>query len=61
MENLLATPVRPVEVMVGKIVPYIIVGYIQVSIILLLARWLFGADGGQHRAALGCADRVYRR
>lgn len=42
MENLLATPVRPVEVMVGKIVPYIIVGYIQVSIILLLARWLFG-------------------
>ena len=30
MENLLATPVRPIEVMTGKIVPYIIVGYIQV-------------------------------
>ena len=41
MENLLATPVRPVEVMVGKIVPYVIVGYIQVSIILLVAKWLF--------------------
>jgi len=41
MENLLATPVRPVEVMVGKIVPYIIVGYIQVSIILLVATLLF--------------------
>lgn len=41
MENLLATPVRPVEVMVGKIVPYIIVGYIQVSIILLVAAFLF--------------------
>src|SRR6185436_17644929 len=41
MENLLATPVRPVEVMVGKILPYIVVGYIQVSLILLAARFLF--------------------
>ncbi len=42
MENLLATPVRPFEVMAGKIVPYIMVGYIQVTMILLLARYLFG-------------------
>jgi ABC-2 type transport system permease protein len=42
MENLLATPVRPIEVMTGKIVPYIIVGYVQVTIILLLAKLLFG-------------------
>ena len=41
MENLLATPVRPGEVMVGKIVPYIIVGYIQVTVILLAAKLLF--------------------
>ena len=41
MENLLATPVRPLEVMIGKIVPYIIVGYIQVSIIIGVARTLF--------------------
>ena len=41
MENLLATPVRPVEVMAGKIVPYIIVGYVQVTIILLAAKLLF--------------------
>lgn len=41
MENLLATPVRPFEVMVGKILPYIAVGYIQVTIILLAARFLF--------------------
>ena len=32
MENLLATPVRPIEVMAGKILPYIIVGYVQVAI-----------------------------
>jgi ABC-2 type transport system permease protein len=42
MENLLATPVRPFEVMLGKITPYIIVGYIQVTLILVAARYLFG-------------------
>jgi ABC-2 type transport system permease protein len=41
MENLLATPVRPFEVMVGKILPYIAVGYIQVSLILLAAHFIF--------------------
>jgi ABC-2 type transport system permease protein len=42
MENLLATPVRPVEVMVGKILPYIAVGYIQVTLILIAAHFIFG-------------------
>ncbi len=42
MENLLAMPVRPFEVMLGKIVPFILVGYIQVVIIVLAARLLFG-------------------
>src|SRR5689334_14918181 len=41
MENLLATPVRPLEVMLGKIVPYIVVGYVQVVVILLAAKFLF--------------------
>jgi ABC-2 type transport system permease protein len=41
MENLLSTPVRPSEVMIGKIVPYIIVGYIQVFLILAAAKFLF--------------------
>ena len=41
MENLLATPVRPFEVMVGKILPYIIVGYVQVTLILLAAWFIF--------------------
>ena len=41
MENLLATPVKPLEVMLGKIVPYIAVGYVQVVVILLAARFLF--------------------
>jgi ABC-2 type transport system permease protein len=41
MENLLATPASAVEVMMGKIIPYVLIGLIQVSLILLLARLIF--------------------
>jgi ABC-2 type transport system permease protein len=41
MENLLSMPTRPSEVLIGKIVPYIVVGYIQVSVILLASHFLF--------------------
>jgi ABC-2 type transport system permease protein len=41
MENLLSMPTRPTEVLVGKITPYIFVGYIQVAVILLAAHFLF--------------------
>jgi ABC-2 type transport system permease protein len=41
MENLLSTPVRPIEVITGKIIPYIIVGYFQVALILLAAHFIF--------------------
>lgn len=41
MENLLSMPTRPFEVMVGKIIPYILVGYVQLGLILLAARVLF--------------------
>lgn len=41
MENLLSMPARPFEVMTGKIVPYILVGYIQLVLILLAAHFLF--------------------
>jgi ABC-2 type transport system permease protein len=41
MENMLAMPLSPLEVMTGKIVPYVFIGLIQSSIILLAARYLF--------------------
>ena len=41
MENLLATPVHPSEVMVGKILPYIMLGYVQLGVILAAAFALF--------------------
>jgi len=41
MENLLSMPTRPSEVLIGKIVPYILIGYIQVAVILVAAHVLF--------------------
>jgi len=41
MENLLSTPVHPGEVILGKIVPYILVGYIQMTLVLLAAKFIF--------------------
>ncbi len=41
MENLLAMPVRPFEVMAGKIVPYVAIGLLQVTLILLVAVFVF--------------------
>jgi ABC-2 type transport system permease protein len=41
MENLLSMPTRPLEVLVGKITPYILVGYLQLGLILVLAHYLF--------------------
>ena len=41
MENLLSMPTRPSEVLIGKILPYIVIGYIQVGVILLASYFLF--------------------
>ena len=41
MENLLATPVTPSEVMAGKILPYVVLGYVQLGVILGAAQLLF--------------------
>jgi ABC-2 type transport system permease protein len=41
MENLLAMPVRPIEVMLAKIVPYVVIGYIQVVLILIASALFF--------------------
>jgi ABC-2 type transport system permease protein len=42
MENLLALPPKPFEVMSGKIMPYVLLGYFQVAVIFVAARLLFG-------------------
>jgi ABC-2 type transport system permease protein len=52
METLLSTPLRPIEVMIGKLTPYVMVGIIQASLIIILARVLFGVPMAGGWAAL---------
>ena len=42
MESLLAMPIKPVEIMLGKIAPFVLVGFVQMTIILGAAHLLFG-------------------
>jgi ABC-2 type transport system permease protein len=42
MESLLSMPIKPVEVMLGKIIPYIVVGFIQAFLIVNIGVFLFG-------------------
>jgi len=41
LEQLVVSPVRPVELVVGKILPYVIIGYVQMTLILGFARVVF--------------------
>ena len=41
MENLLALPARPAEIMLGKVLPYLAVGAVQVVVVLVAAKLLF--------------------
>jgi ABC-2 type transport system permease protein len=41
LEALIVSPARPVEIVVGKILPYVVVGYIQMAIILIVGHWVF--------------------
>jgi len=42
LEFLIATPVRRGEVMVGKLLPYVVVGHLQIVLVLAIGVWLFG-------------------
>ena len=42
MESLLAMPITPLEIMLGKIIPYILVGFLQTSLIIGIGMGLFG-------------------
>lgn len=55
METLLATPLRPLEVMIGKLTPYVAVGVIQATVIISVAHFLFGVplSGGWGALVLG--------
>jgi ABC-2 type transport system permease protein len=53
MESLLATPAQPIEVMIGKLAPYVMVGLIQTAVILVMASLLFHVPMAGGWVALG--------
>lgn len=58
-ENLLAMPARPFEIMVGKILPNILVGAFQATLILVLARYVFGVPFVGSLVLLGVCATVF--
>lgn len=59
MESLLSTPVRPLEVMVGKLTPYVLVGLLQAAVILTMARVLFAVPMSGGWIALGAGLMLF--
>ena len=59
MENLLAMPVSPFEVMTGKLIPYIAIGLIQITIILTAARFLFKVPCAGRIGMVYCAALLF--
>jgi ABC-2 type transport system permease protein len=59
MENLLAMPLGPMEVMMGKIIPYIVIGVFQVAVVLVAAKLLFGVPFEGNPLLFGCATFLF--
>jgi ABC-2 type transport system permease protein len=42
MESLLSMPIKPIEIMIGKIAPFVLIGFVQMTIIISAAHFVFG-------------------
>lgn len=42
MEILLVSPLRPAQIIIGKVLPYLVLAFVNVLTVLALARWVFG-------------------
>ena len=59
MENLLAMPITPVEIMLGKIIPYIFVGFVQAFLIISIGVFFFGVPILGNLAALAALSTLF--
>ena len=59
MENLLSMPITPVEIMLGKIIPYIMVGFVQASMIIGIGVGLFGVPIVGNLAILAALSTLF--
>ena len=61
MESLLSMPITPVEIMLGKIVPYIMVGFVQAALIIGIGVTLFGVPIVGNLAVLAALEHAVHR
>ena len=59
MESLLAMPIKPLEIMLGKIAPYIFIGFLQAALILLFAMTLFAVPVEGSMALLAALTTLF--
>jgi len=59
MENLLAMPITPIEIMLGKIIPYVFVGFVQASLIISIGVLLFGVPIVGNLAVLAALSTLF--
>jgi ABC-2 type transport system permease protein len=59
MENLLSMPITPFEIMLGKIAPYILVGFVQASLIIGIGVTLFGVPVVGNLAVLAALSTLF--
>jgi ABC-2 type transport system permease protein len=59
MESLLSMPITPFEIMLGKIVPYILVGFVQASLIISIGVLLFGVPIVGNLAVLASLSTLF--
>src|ERR1700737_3290914 len=59
MESLLSMPIKPIEVMFGKIVPYVLVGFIQATLIVGIGVLLFGVPVLGSLSLLACLSTLF--
>jgi ABC-2 type transport system permease protein len=59
MEFLITTPVRPLELMIGKIIPFVFVGLVQAGIVLALSHWVFRVPINGSLLTIGIATLLF--
>jgi ABC-2 type transport system permease protein len=59
MENLLSMPITPVEIMLGKIIPYVLVGFVQAALIITIGVTLFGVPIVGNLAMLAALSTLF--
>ena len=59
MENLLAMPIKPMEMMIGKVSPYVIIGYVQTCVVLIASEFVFDIPMAGSHFVLFAAVTIY--